>query len=252
MSDEQNNQSSYGAGNQGAPQAPAPQGNENTNNSSQPSSNGAAPQGQVPQNQIQNQYPRPASQSNPSAGQGQPPMPLYGPQGQPGYTNDGYNNNGYNNSNNGWNNNGWNAGDAYTTVMFGQYSFRVKTTDAPEVKNGRTLATAAIICTIVSVFAGGIILDIAALVCAILGYRKLSAIAKRYPSDAEMKRAFNRYAVNAIVFAAVMLALNIIAVIYLMPMVMQMLGIDSYDQLFNGTMDMSSLSSSSSQNSTWG
>ena len=99
----------------------------------------------------------------------------------------------------------------------------------------RKFITAAEIMSIVSLIVGGVVLSGASLVVAILGYRKLSAIAANHREDAQARTIVLRPGIIAIGMAALALGLNAAALMALYPMIMSALQSGDYTSLMPGT-----------------
>lgn len=131
------------------------------------------------------------------------------------------------------------------TVVVGKTRITLNVPDMVEFLSARRYAGFAVIGAIVSLFFGGMILSAVSLYFAIRGYGKFARIADARPNDFEAQHALKRSGVIIIVVAAVSLVINIIAAIYLYPIVVETLQ----------TGDLSSLTDTaptSTGNSTWG
>lgn len=105
----------------------------------------------------------------------------------------------------------------------------------PELEAVRRTVAAARVMALVSLVIGGVVLSTAALVTAVAGYRKASAGAALGRSgEAASWLGMRRLAVAAIVMGAVALALNVAALAYVYPMVLDMVQSGDYASLWDG------------------
>lgn len=131
-------------------------------------------------------------------------------------------------------------------VRIGSVVFAIGDADAVEFQNARNYNIAAQIVALVSLIIGGVFASSAALVLAIISYRKFTGIAGRIQNE-DARRALKRAGAMAIIMSCVALALNVVSLIVLMPLVMQIAQTGDYSSLFGGAFG-----GSSSTNTTWG
>lgn len=94
---------------------------------------------------------------------------------------------------------------------------------ASEIDSARRLVGISQIMAIASFLIGGIVLSGAALAVATVGYRKTAAAPQGAADGEAYRRAVRRAALAAIAIAAVALAVNVVALIYVYPLVMEAL-----------------------------
>lgn len=115
---------------------------------------------------------------------------------------------------------------------------------------GQTLTTVAMIAGPVSLIIGGVLLSAVAIVCAYLAYRKLSAVAQGNSTYTKVAASMQKTARVAIIIGAVALVLNFISMMYVLPMVMEMMNTGEVStNLFGGSTTTGTAGSTSS---TWG
>ncbi len=134
----------------------------------------------------------------------------------------------------------------------GKTRFQLKGPEVAEFKNARNYIMAAQIVAIVSLFFGGTLFSIVALVCAFIGNSKLENIAATRVGEPEVQKALRRSGRIIIAVAACALVLNIIAAIFLYPLVMEAIQNGDLGSLFNSSATSGSGTGSGSGNTTWG
>lgn len=133
------------------------------------------------------------------------------------------------------------------TGAVGAVVFKLSQEDAKEIDAGRRLVMAAQVCAVVSLFIGGVLLGIVALVLAIMGFRRLDGVARRVP-DPAVEAAFRRSGIIAIVVSLFALVLNAITLIAMMPVLTYIAETGDYNALFDGIP----AGGGATSNSTWG
>ncbi len=129
----------------------------------------------------------------------------------------------------------------------GQAYLELKGSEIADFESARRLITYSQIAAIVSFFIGGIILSSASLVCAFIANRKLAKIAASRSSAPDVQAALMKLGVMALVLAGAALIINIIALVFLYPMVFDAMQSGNVNSLFGGTA-----SSGGAGSSTWG
>lgn len=120
--------------------------------------------------------------------------------------------------------------------------------DIAEFESARRLVTVSQVSAVVSLLVGGVLLSTVALVCAIVAYRKFDGIASRKEAHPDMQRALRRVGAVAIVFSAVILVINAVALCLLYPVFMERLQAGGFGSLLGGFGS----SGGGAGNSTWG
>ena len=129
----------------------------------------------------------------------------------------------------------------------GQAYIELKGSEIADFESARKLITYAQIAAIVSFFIGGILLSSASLVCAFIANRKLAKIAAARSSSPDVQAALMKLGVMALILAGAALIINIIALVFLYPMVFDAMQSGNVNSLFGG-----SASSGGAGTSTWG
>lgn len=106
--------------------------------------------------------------------------------------------------------------------------FQPNMQDYRELKSSQTLIMVANIAGPVSLFIGGVLLSGTGLICGIIGYRKLSALAKKQTEVAAVASRLRRSSVVGIVICGVALVLNAVSLYFLLPEVMQLVESGDY------------------------
>ena len=113
----------------------------------------------------------------------------------------------------------------------------------------RSLVSASQICSVISLFIGGILVSSVALVIAIVGSRPLFQIAKAHSAEPIVSRTLRRAAMLAIGMSALVLIVNIISFVLIYPLVIEAMQSGDLASLFTHVQNPSSAGSA---NSTWG
>ena len=95
--------------------------------------------------------------------------------------------------------------------------------EAREFGDARKMVTAAQITALISLLFGGVLLSTVSIVIAIVGYRKLSAIAERHPGEQALQGMIRRPGALALLMAVLALLLNAISLYAVYPMIMEAL-----------------------------
>lgn len=122
--------------------------------------------------------------------------------------------------------------------------------EAKELRAAQNLVMVGSIAGPVSLFIGGVVLSTAGVVCALLGLRKLNALAKRKTEVSLFAFRLRRSAVVALAICGVALVLNAISFIVMFPLVMEAVESGDYGDLIPNVGGTGSTSSGT--NSTWG
>ena len=100
--------------------------------------------------------------------------------------------------------------------------------DFREIKSAQTLVMIANIAGPVSLFIGGVLLGSVGLVCGIVGYRKLSALAKKTTEVAAIASRLRRSSIIGMVICGIAIVLNAVSMYYFFPEFLAMLESGDY------------------------
>lgn len=121
---------------------------------------------------------------------------------------------------------------------------------ALEYQKINRLLTAAQIMAPVSLFIGGVLLSGAAVIVSIIARQRSSAMRAQELPEAPLWILLNKRAMVAIVMSLIALAVNVVALVYLYPMMVEMMQTGDYSSLFGG--GQASAPSGNSGGSVWG
>ncbi|WP_449316381.1 hypothetical protein [Rubneribacter sp.] len=102
-----------------------------------------------------------------------------------------------------------------------------------EAKSAQTLVALASVFGPVSLFIGGVFLSTAGLICAIIAYRKLGALAKTSAETLSATTRLKRSSIVAMAVCAIAVVLNAVSVYLLLPELVAMLESGDYATLAN-------------------
>lgn len=120
-----------------------------------------------------------------------------------------------------------------------------------ELKIIRNLTTAANILIIVSIFLMGVPLDIAAIVCSVIAYKKMKDICTAHQIDAKTIAFYNKKITLVLTLSFVIFAINLVSAWIMYPYYTELL--NNMMAQYSGSSSLGSLSSSSpSTESIWG
>lgn len=134
-----------------------------------------------------------------------------------------------------------------TKAAIGKTVFTLKGAEIPQFQSARRFMILSQVAAGVSLFFGGVILSAIAVLFAFLARDKFNRIAASRPNDPDAQRALNRSGIIAVVITVGVLILNIIALIYLYPMVIDSLQSGDFN-IFGGAGTMGTGTTSG----TWG
>ena len=106
-----------------------------------------------------------------------------------------------------------------STAIIGKTSFTLKGAEIPQFQAGRRFTIISQVVAGVSLFFGGVLLSALAVVFAFMARDKFSRIAAARPNNPEVQKALTRPWIIAMVISIGILILNILAMVYLYPMV---------------------------------
>ena len=132
--------------------------------------------------------------------------------------------------------------------MMGSTRVELTSSEIAAFESARRLVTVSQIAALVSFIIGGVALSAIALICAVVAYRKLDAIAAGKQDHPEMQHALRRVGVMALGLSAVALVINIVALVVLYPVIMNSLQSGGFGSLFGGSGQLGA----GGGNSTWG
>ena len=112
--------------------------------------------------------------------------------------------------------------------------------------SSKRLSFFAILGAILSVLIGGSLLSAVALICGIISYRKSKSYISAH-ADSQYSAYLKRRGILSIAVPAISLALNIVAIVVIMPSILQMMESGDYASLFGG-----SATNIAGSSSTWG
>ena len=135
-----------------------------------------------------------------------------------------------------------------TTATVGKTTFTLKGSEISDFKAAKNYFLASTSLSIISLFFGGIILSLLAIICAIASRSRFDNVSRKHAGEPEVQAALQRSGKIALVVAICILVINIIALIYLYPMLVE--------TMQNGGLDVlggsSATTGSGSGNGTWG
>lgn len=106
--------------------------------------------------------------------------------------------------------------------------FQPNMQDYRELKSSQTLIMVANIAGPISLFIGGVPLSGTGLICGIIGFRKLSALAKKQTEVAAVASRLRRSSVVGMVICGIALVLNAVSLYFLLPEFMQLVESGDY------------------------
>lgn len=115
-----------------------------------------------------------------------------------------------------------------------------------DLKTSQRLVMFANIAGPISLILGGIILGAAGLICAFIGYRKLTKLVAEQGPYAEFAKAFVRSSIIGMVTCSLALVLNAISLYYMYPYIVEILETGTYTDATGTVVD------TTTSNSTWG
>lgn len=129
----------------------------------------------------------------------------------------------------------------------GSTRVELKGDEAHEFQSARRFVTASLIISVLSLFFGGTFASCIALGCALYARSKLNRIVQAHSENPVMQMALSRVSAMAIGVAVVILIINIVAVVFLYPQVMEMIQSGNFGP-FGGSQSTSTATGSV----TWG
>ena len=128
------------------------------------------------------------------------------------------------------------GGDSFRQVMkpVGNNVITLGPEDSLEFSRARKFITASQVVALVSLFIGGVLLSAVAIVLAVIGFRKLTAIAEKCIEEFEVRRAFKRPGLVAIALSVGALVINAISIIVFYPLLLQALQQGDFASVFTG------------------
>ena len=120
----------------------------------------------------------------------------------------------------------------------------------PEFERIRKLISISQICAVISLFIGGVVLGAVALAFGIMGYRALTSAARNDTLEYNYIKPLRQSCIIALVMSVCSLTVNIIALVYVYPLVMQALNTGDFSTLFGGGAQPGS--STGTGSTTWG
>ena len=120
----------------------------------------------------------------------------------------------------------------------------------PEFERIRKLLSIAQICAVISLFIGGVVLSTIALVFGIMGYRALSSAMRDNTLEPNYTKPLRQSCIIALIMSVTALVVNVIALVYIYPLVMQALNTGDFSTLMGGGAQYGS--STGTGSTTWG
>lgn len=139
-----------------------------------------------------------------------------------------------------------NAPDPKTSFAPQQNAPVLNETESKEYLSIKRFSSYAIFGAFISFLFGGSLLSLISLICGIICYRKTAAFNSAHPHLSEYASTFKKRAIIAIVIPTVAFVLNLLAVVILMPIILQAAQTGDYSMLLGGG------ATNSVANSTWG
>ena len=122
----------------------------------------------------------------------------------------------------------------------------LNTQDARSLKIAQNLTLVGSLAGPVSLFIGGVLLGLAGLTCAIIGFRKLNKLTETNPNMHLIIKRVKRSSIIAMVICGIAIVLNAISAYMMFPLVMEALQTGDYRNLGGGISELPG------NNSTWG
>lgn len=135
-----------------------------------------------------------------------------------------------------------------TKASIGKTAFTLKGAEIPQFQSARRFMIISQVVAGVSLFFGGVILSALAVLLAFMARDRFNRIAAAKPDDLEAQQALTRSGTIAIVITIGVLILNIIALIYLYPIVADSIQSGNFNFLGGGT----GTSGTGTTSGTWG
>ena len=120
----------------------------------------------------------------------------------------------------------------------------------PDFERIRKLISISQICAVISLFIGGVVLGAVALAFGIMGYRAIISAARHNTLEYNYIKPLRQSCIIALVMSVCSLTVNIIALVYVYPLVMEALNTGDFATLFGGGAQ--SGSSTGTGSTTWG
>ena len=144
-----------------------------------------------------------------------------------------------------------------STANFSSNSEHAKAQDASasyssELRRARNFIVGSQVGAVISVFLGGIALSTISMIIAIIGYRKITALARDCNMKPDVAQRLKRSAILAIGVCAVALAFNVVTIVVFYPVLMEALQQGNVSGLFGGGGGVSNQPASPSSTSLFG